>query len=157
KRCAATMLARHPNLRASFFRGSLSKPVQVIPGRVEVPWRRITATTDEVEALDADERTRPFDLEHGPAIRFVLIEVPQSHWRLVIAPHHIIIDGWSLPLFVGELIALYRSGGDTTALPPAPRPYRDYIGWLATRDQDASRALWREHLAGIDGPTLMTP
>jgi mycobactin peptide synthetase MbtF len=157
RRCAATLLARHPNLRASFLRTNSGRPVQVVPSHVDVPWRHISATADEVEALDADERQRPFDLEHGPAIRFVLIEVPDAHSRLVIVAHHIIIDGWSLPLFVGELITLYRSGGDAAVLPPPPRPYRDYIGWLASRDQEASRSLWREHLAGIDGPTLMTP
>ncbi len=157
RHCAATMLARHPNLRASFLRGNLSRPVQVIPTRVDVPWRHITTTADEVEALDADERRRPFDLEHGPAIRFLLIEVPDNCWRLVIVAHHIIIDGWSLPLFVGELITLYRSGADAAVLPPPPRPYRDYIGWLAGRDQETSRSLWREHLADIDSPTLLTP
>ena len=161
RRCAAAMLARHPNLRASFvstnLAGGRSKPVQVIPNRVEVPWRHITATADEVEALDADERLRPFDLEHGPAIRFLLVELSGEHWRLVVVAHHIIIDGWSLPLFVGELITLYRSGGDADALPPPPRPYRDYIGWLAGRDPETSRALWREHFSGLDGPTLLTP
>ncbi|WP_396905406.1 amino acid adenylation domain-containing protein [Mycolicibacterium phlei] len=156
RRCAATMLERHPNLRTSFLRAG-AKTVQVVPDRVDVPWRHLTATADEVAALEADERRRPFNLERGPAIRFVLIEVPGSHWRFVVVAHHIIIDGWSLPLFVGELIALYRSGGDTSVLPPPPRPYRDYIGWLARRDQEASRRLWREHLAGLDGPTLVTP
>jgi mycobactin peptide synthetase MbtF len=155
--CTATLLARHPNLRASFFHGDLSRPVQIVPTRVDVPWRTVTATADEVDALDCDERLRPFDLKRGPAIRFVLIEVPGSQWRFVVVAHHIIIDGWSLPLFVGELISLYRSGGDVDVLPPPPRPYRDYIGWLATRDQEASRALWREHLGGMDGPTLLSP
>ena len=161
RRCAAALLARHPNLRASFIStnatGGRSKPVQVIPNRVEVPWRHITATADEVEALDADERLRPFDLARGPAIRFLLVELSSEHWRLVVVAHHIIIDGWSLPLFVGELITLYRSGGDADALPPPPRPYRDYIGWLAGRDPETSRALWREHFSGLDGPTLLTP
>lgn len=155
--CTAAMLVRHPNLRASFFRGNLSRPVQVVPTRVDVPWRHVTATADEVAALEADERGRPFALENGPLIRFLLIELPGSHWRMVVTAHHIVIDGWSLPLFVGELITLYRSGGDLAALPPSPRPYRDYIGWLAGRDPEASRALWREHLKGIDGPTLLTP
>ncbi|MGE2719653.1 amino acid adenylation domain-containing protein [Mycolicibacterium celeriflavum] len=156
RECAATLLARHPNLRASFLRAQ-NKTVQVVPDRVDVPWRRITATADEVEALEADERRRPFNLARGPAIRFVLIEVPASHWRFVVVAHHIIIDGWSLPLFVGELISLYNSGGDQAVLPPPPRPYRDYIGWLAGRDQETSRNLWREHLADLDGPTLVTP
>ena len=122
-----------------------------------MPWRTVTATADEVDALDADERRRPFDLERGPAIRFLIIEVPESHWRFVVVAHHILLDGWSLPLFVGELITLYRAGGDVSVLPPPPRPYRDYIGWLAGRDQEASRQLWRAHLGGLDGPTLVTP
>ncbi|ULE35801.1 amino acid adenylation domain-containing protein [Mycobacterium sp. IDR2000157661] len=158
--CAAALLARHPNLRACFLRGDLSRPVQVVPARVNVPWRHVIAAADEVAALEADERRRPFDLERGPAIRFLLIDIAghqDGRFRFVVVAHHIIIDGWSLPLFVGELIALYRSGGDTGVLPPPPRPYRDYIGWLAARDQQASRDLWRAHLGGLDGPTLVSP
>ncbi|WP_326549184.1 amino acid adenylation domain-containing protein [Mycolicibacterium sp. ND9-15] len=160
RECAATMLARHPNLRASFLRAQ-SKPVQVVPTRVDLPWRHITATAGEVDALEADERRRPFDLGRGPAIRFLLIEAPDQkegvRFRFIVVAHHIIIDGWSLPLFVGELISLYRSGGDPAALPPPPRPYRDYIGWLAGRDHETSRNLWREHLGDLDGPTFVTP
>ncbi|KUI23166.1 non-ribosomal peptide synthetase [Mycobacterium sp. IS-1496] len=158
RECASAMLTRHPNLRAGFFRGDLPRPVQVVPARVDLPWQHVQARdADEVAALEDRERRRPFDLERGPAIRFLLIELPGSTWRLVIVAHHIVIDGWSLPLFVGELVALYRAGGDLSALGGPPRPYRDYIGWLAGRDQAASRALWAEHLAGIDAPTLLTP
>ncbi|AEV74824.1 amino acid adenylation enzyme/thioester reductase family protein [Mycolicibacterium rhodesiae NBB3] len=157
RECAAALLARHPNLRASFFHGDLTRPVQVVPTRVEIPWRTVTASAGEVNALDADERLRPFDLERGPAIRFLIIDVPGSHRRFVVVAHHILLDGWSLPLFMGELIALYRANGDVGVLPPPPRPYRDYIGWLAGRDQDVSRRLWSEHLGGMDGPTLLTP
>jgi len=120
--CAAAMFERHPNLRASFVRaGSKSRVVQVIPTRVDVPWRHVTASADEVQALEADARRRRFDLGNGPAMRFLLVEMPGPRWRLVIVAHHIVIDGWSLPLFVGELITLYRSGGDTSALPAPPR------------------------------------
>ncbi|MGA7052192.1 MAG: amino acid adenylation domain-containing protein, partial [Mycobacterium sp.] len=155
--CASSMLTRHPNLRASFVHGNLSRPVQVIPTSVELPWRCVRADPDEVEALETHERRRRFEVGRGPLIRFLLIELPEKHWHLVIIAHHIVIDGWSLPLFVSELLALYRAGGDLAALPPPPRPYRDYIGWLAGLDQTASRALWAEHLDGLDGPTLLSP
>ncbi|WP_445159580.1 amino acid adenylation domain-containing protein [Mycobacterium sp. Dal123C01] len=154
--CATSMLARHPNLRASFIHGNLSRPVQVVPAVAEVPWRCVRADPDEVEVLEAEERRRRFDVGRGPLIRFLIIELPDEHWRLVIVAHHIVIDGWSLPLFVSELIALYGFGGDTSALPSPPRHYRDYIGWLAARDETASRALWAEHLGGLDGPTLLS-
>ena len=154
--CAAKMLVRHPNLRASFFSRGIPRPVQIVPSRIDLPWRLITASPAEVESLEAAERLRPFDLEHTPAIRFLLIELPGAQWRLVITAHHIVIDGWSLPVFVNEMMILYRAGGDLAALPAAPRPYRDYIGWLASRDQAVSQQVWRQHLADLPGPTLLS-
>ncbi|NIH97162.1 mycobactin peptide synthetase MbtF [Mycolicibacterium fluoranthenivorans] len=156
--CAEAMLDRHPNIRVSFFQGTLSKPVAVVPATFELPWQHVIVDTDdEVAALEDEFRHRPFDLIRGPAIRFLLAELPHSRWRLVVVAHHIVIDGWSLPVFVGELIGLYRAGGNLAALPPQPRPYRDYIGWLAGRDTQVSRERWATHLAGLDGPTMLAP
>ncbi|MFL0174095.1 amino acid adenylation domain-containing protein [Mycobacterium sp. SMC-13] len=155
--CAAALLVRHPNLRASFVQAG-ARTVQVIPSAVDLPWRQLTAASpDAADDLEAQERRRPFSLERGPAIRFLLVEMPQQRWRFAVVAHHIVIDGWSLPLFVGELLALYAAGGDISVLPAAPRPYRDYIGWLAARDPEASRGMWRQHLAGLDGPTMLAP
>ncbi|KAB7754195.1 non-ribosomal peptide synthetase [Mycolicibacterium mucogenicum] len=155
--CAAALLVRHPNLRASFVQAG-ARTVQVIPSAVDLPWRQLTAASpDAADDLEAQERRRPFSLERGPAIRFLLIEMPERRWRFAVIAHHIVIDGWSLPLFVGELLALYAAGGDISVLPAAPRPYRDYIGWLAARDPEASRRRWQQHLAGLDGPTMLAP
>ncbi|MGH3542758.1 MAG: condensation domain-containing protein, partial [Mycobacterium sp.] len=157
KDCAAKMLARHPNLRASFASEGIPRPVQIVPSRVDLPWRQVTAVPEDIEKLETDERCRPFDFERVPAIRFLLIELPEAQWRLVITAHHIVIDGWSLPVFAAEMIALYGAGGDADALPASPRPYRDYIGWLAARDHSAGEQVWREHLADLPGPTLLSP
>ena len=154
--CATKMLGRHPNLRASFFSRGIARPVQIVPSRVDLPWRVAAAAAEDVQALEVGERRQPFDLEHGPAIRFLLIELPGAHWRLVLTAHHIVIDGWSLPVFVNEMMTLYQAGGDPSALPVTPRPYRDYIGWLASRDPEASQRVWRRHLAGLPGPTLLS-
>ncbi|OAN37843.1 non-ribosomal peptide synthetase [Mycolicibacterium iranicum] len=157
RECAALLLVRHANLRASFVQGNLSRAVQVVPTHVELPWQHVTAgSDDELRDIETAERTRPFDLSRGPVIRFLLIETPQR-WRFIVTAHHILIDGWSLPLFMGELLTLYRAHGDTAALPEPPRPYRDYIGWLAGVDHEVSREKWRNHLAGVQAPTLLTP
>ena len=155
--CTAHLLVRHANLRASFVQGNLSRAVQVIPSHVDLPWRHVTVDSDDdVATVESAERTMPFDLKCGPAMRFLLIEAPRRR-RFVVTAHHIVIDGWSLPLFMGELVSLYGAGGDVAALPEPPRPYRDYIGWLAGRDRDASREVWRRHLDGVEAPTLLTP
>lgn len=154
--CASGMLARHPNLRASFWHQDLPRPVQIVPSTVELPWQQVQADDDEAAALETRERSRPFALHDGPLIRFLLIELPAQHWRLVVTAHHIVIDGWSLPVFIGEMLTLYRGGGDAATL-PAPRLYRDYIGWLADRDPHVGEAVWRRHLAELPGPTLLSP
>ena len=86
--------------------------MQIVPSRVDLPWRDVAATEADIEAIELDERRRPFDLERLPALRFLLIELPDARWRLVITAHHIVIDGWSLPVFVAEMMILYRAGGD---------------------------------------------
>jgi mycobactin peptide synthetase MbtF len=156
KDCAATMLTRHPNLRASFVSEGIPRPVQIVPSRVDLPWRHVTAAPEDIARLETDERHRPFNFARTPAIRFLVIELPDDQWRLVITAHHIVIDGWSLPVFAAEMIALYGAGGNADALPASPRPYRDYIGWLAARDRSASEQVWRDHLAGLPGPTLLS-
>lgn len=155
KDCAAKMLVRHPNLRASFVSRNIPRPVQIVPSSVDLPWRHVRATPAEIERLATAERARPFDFERTPAIRFLLAELPYDQWKLVITAHHIVIDGWSLPVFAAELIALYGAGGDLDALPGKPRPYRDYIGWLSGHDRSASERVWREYLAGLTAPTML--
>ena len=66
--------------------------------------------------------------------------------------HHIVLDGWSLPILLGEIFASYY--GQRL---PAAVPYRRFVTWLAGRDLDAARAAWREVLAGFDTPTLVGP
>ncbi|HEX7321929.1 MAG TPA: amino acid adenylation domain-containing protein [Mycobacterium sp.] len=156
KQCAAAMLNRHPNLRASFVSHDLPRPVQVVPSDVDLPWRQVRAEPEEIEKLSAAERSRPFNFERTPAIRFLLIELSDEHWYLVITAHHIIIDGWSLPVFAAEMIALYGAECDPNCLPAQPRPYRDYIGWLGDRDRAASEQIWREHLSELTSPTLLS-
>ncbi|WP_445168175.1 amino acid adenylation domain-containing protein [Mycolicibacterium sp. Dal123E01] len=156
RECASAMLVRHPNLRASFWHQDLPHPVQIVPSSVELPWQQVRSDDDQAAAVEQAERSRPFTLHDGPLIRFLLIELPEARWRLVVTAHHIVIDGWSLPVFIGEMLTLYRGGGNPDAL-PAPRLYRDYIGWLGGRDPQVGERIWRNHLTTMPGPTLLSP
>src|SRR5262249_8895311 len=75
-------------------------------------------------------------------------------FQLLLTNHHIVLDGWSVPVLLRELFTLYSAGGSRNAL-PAVRPYRDYLAWLAARDPAAARNAWREALAGLAGPSLV--
>ena len=109
----------------------------------------------EFESIARSERRRPFDLSRGPALRVVLLTVPgETRRRMIFTAHHILMDGWALGVFFTEMLAVYRAGGSADGL-PTPRPYRDYIVWLARQDRAAALAKWDEYLRGVSGPLMV--
>ncbi|XTZ17457.1 amino acid adenylation domain-containing protein [Micromonospora echinospora] len=163
------LAARHAVLRTAVSR-DLAEPVHVVLRHVRVPWTLVdvTARADAEEharhLVDVDRRTR-FDLETPPLVRGLLIRFGPRRHRLVLTNHHIVSDGWSTPLLMRDLFALYAAAhpggpydavGLAATLPPV-RPYRDYLAWLRGRDQAASLAAWRDALDGVEEPTLLAP
>ncbi|MEV0186733.1 amino acid adenylation domain-containing protein, partial [Streptomyces sp. NPDC050625] len=154
---------RHPILRAGFHRGASGDAVQVIARHVEVPWREADVSglaevdaSAEVERLSAEERAQRFDLTTAPLLRLLLIRLGADRHRLVLSSHHILMDGWSLPLLISEVSAAYEAGGDARGL-PAPTTYREYLAWLARQDKEETRTAWQAELAGADEPTRVVP
>ena len=148
---------RHPNLAARFC-AQFDEPVQIIPGDPLVPWRYVELSAEvvdvdeQIQRVCAAERAAVCDLAHQPAFRAALIRTAQDRHRFVLTNHHIVLDGWSLPILLQEIFASYHG----QRLPAAPK-YRSFIAWLADRDLDAAQAAWREVLAGFDTPTLVGP
>ncbi|MEU0375037.1 condensation domain-containing protein, partial [Streptomyces sp. NPDC006283] len=158
---ARTLLRRHPNLRAGFWQHNVERPVQFVPHEVPLPWhtRDLSALTDTereqaARRYIADDRAERFDPGAPPLIRFGLLTLAPEHHKLVLTTHHLLLDGWSMPLLVRELFTLYEQRGDDAGLPPVT-PYRAYLAWLAGRDDDAARAAWRTALDGLEGPSLL--
>ena len=161
-----SLLRRHANLRAGFVHfvhEDVSRPVQVIPGEVSLPWEELDLSnvpaeeqTQRVTVWLDDDRARRFDMATPPLLRFTLIRLGPEQHRLVLTAHHILMDGWSTPVLVRELTALYRADGDAAGLPPVT-PYRDYLSWVANQDVDAARQAWRSYLAGLEQGTQLVP
>ncbi|WP_333758721.1 amino acid adenylation domain-containing protein, partial [Streptomyces sp. ISBFB 2968] len=163
RRAGQALLERHANLRAAFRHEGLKRPVQLIPRRVVLPWGEedlsgVAEPEREAAAERVAERDRwtRFDLSRPPLIRFTLVRLGPARHRLLLTLHHILADGWSMPILLRELMTLYTVHGDGTALPRV-RPYRDYLGWLGGRDRDAARQAWTEAFAGLDAPSIVAP
>ncbi|MFD7551820.1 amino acid adenylation domain-containing protein, partial [Streptomyces sp. NPDC059816] len=155
------LVDRHANLRTGFRQPpGLDRPVQVVTAAATVPWREVdlsdsTDTEGEARRLAAEDRVR-FDLTSPPLLRLLLVKLAEHRYRLHVTLHHIILDGWSLPVLFGELSELYATDGDARALPPVT-PYRDYLAWLDRQDTEASAEAWRAALSGTTEPTLVAP
>ncbi|MEH3156192.1 MAG: amino acid adenylation domain-containing protein [Gordonia paraffinivorans] len=158
QRAAQALVDRHATLRTAFVTAADGTPLQVVTSGVTVPFtvHDVSGSADPDDALATiarTERVTPFDMAHPPLLRFALVALGEDRWRLLSTNHHILLDGWSLPVFAGDLFALYAADG-AQAL-PSPASYRSYLAWLASRDHGASVAAWESAMAGLDEPTLV--
>ncbi|WP_155764962.1 non-ribosomal peptide synthetase, partial [Mycobacterium colombiense] len=150
-----TVIKRHPHLAARFH-VKFGEPVQVIPADPAPGWRHLELDTgdadEQVQRVCAEERAAVCELADGPAFRAALVRTAEDRHRFILTFHHIVMDGWSLPILLSEIFASYHSQHL-----PAAAPYRSFVTWLAGRDLDAAEGAWRGVLAGFDAPTLVGP
>ena len=110
-----TVVNRHPHLVARFWT-QFDEPVQIIAADPVAPWRYVELDADGVDGVDVDEqiqavcageRAAVCDLADQPAFRAALIRTADDRHRFVLTNHHIVLDGWSLPILLREIFASY--------------------------------------------------
>jgi alpha-ketoglutarate-dependent taurine dioxygenase len=157
------LLSRHPVLRTSFVWEGLNEPLQVVREKVELPWEEIDwrhLTSSELEErmqqFLKNDRRAGFDLSKAPLMRLTLVRINDETSRFIWSYHHIVIDGWSLPLLFRELLTFYeafRQGAEIEV--PHSRPFRDYIAWLGQQDLSKAETFWKDLLTGFNAPTTL--
>jgi amino acid adenylation domain-containing protein/non-ribosomal peptide synthase protein (TIGR01720 family) len=158
-----TVIDGHAVFRTSFHWRGVERPVQRVARRVKFTveindWREFAPSEQETRLVDAlaRDRVRGFDLENAPLTRVTLLRLGRGRWQWIWTHHHLVLDGWSLTLIIGEVLAAYDAyQRGTEPVLPVRRPYRDFIDWLATQDHQAAHDFWRERLAGFDAPNRL--
>jgi acyl transferase domain-containing protein len=161
------IIERHEILRTTFVVVD-DQPAQLIGVARPVALRLI-----DLQVLPAVEREattlrlaqaeiqRPFALAHGPLLRATLLRLAPAEHALLLTTHHIVSDGWSMNIFVRELVTLYSAytAGQPATLPALPLQYADYAIWQRALLQgaflEAQLAYWRRTLADL--PELHLP
>ncbi|HEX8868118.1 MAG TPA: condensation domain-containing protein, partial [Lentzea sp.] len=151
---AQALLDRHPNLRVAFVAKSTGEPVQVVVDGVEVPFRHLdlTGETDAGERLAevlAGEREARFEPDTAPLLRFTLVTLSPTRSELALTAHHVLFDGWSLPMIEQELMRVYAGG----AIEPVQNGYREFLRWQSRQNEGVGA--WAEELSGVAQPTLL--
>jgi amino acid adenylation domain-containing protein len=154
---------RHAVLRTSFNWESLDRPLQVVRRGVTLAWDwqdwQELPEADQrarLEAFLAADRKRGFALHQPPLLRMALIKASDDAHYFVWSHHHLLLDGWSSPVLLGEVFAFYDALCEgRELLLPAPRPYRDYIAWVERQDLAPVEVYWRRALEGFQEPTSL--
>ena len=159
----AAVVERHASLRSGFRHDGLSRPVQVVHARVAAPWRLIdlsgldaAAQQQRLSEIAGADRLERFDVSAPPLLRLALLRLGAARHRLLISNHHLLMDGWSAPILVRELLQAYGRGGRAEELPRVT-PYRDYLAWIARQDRAAGVAAFCAALSGLEEGTRLAP
>ncbi|MFE4130544.1 non-ribosomal peptide synthase/polyketide synthase [Peribacillus sp. YIM B13482] len=156
-------IQRHEIFRSAFVWDEIENPLQVVYAHIpfklnEVDWRALSAEEKEEKrkAFLATDRKQAFLFDEAPLMRVTVIQEAEEEYRVVWTHHHILLDGWSLPLVFNELLTVYqkRIKGEAVDLPKSP-PFKKYIQWLKEQDQEQAEQFWREKLRGFTAPTLL--
>ena len=159
------ILRRHEALRTTFSIVD-DRPVQVIHKAWDFNLTLIELRepcSEKIEAtaarLAAEEAEKPFNLAKGPLLRVKLLRLAEDEHVLLITMHHIISDGWSIKVFIGEIEELYEAytKGQRAALPELPMQYADFAlwqrNWLQGEKLEEQLSYWRTQLA--DAPPVL--
>ncbi len=154
------VIQRHSTLRSAVT-DVVGKPLQIVVPANTAPlkvhdWSNLTELEQEgrLHAWLVEDRARGFALADPPLQRLSLLRLGVDRSVLVWTHHHLILDGWSIPVVLREVLAHYDARRRNVSLAlPAPRPFSDYVAWVKTRDLDRARQFWTHELRGLDAPT----
>ncbi|MFI6321051.1 amino acid adenylation domain-containing protein [Nonomuraea sp. NPDC050556] len=144
------LVARHEALRMRFPTSDEGRPTLAFASGFELKQAEAPDLDAAIE-LVAEELKVPFDLAEGPLLRALLVRLAPDDNVLLLAAHHIVVDGWSCDILLRDLLALH----DGETLEPLPIGYGDYALWEATRDYGRELDFWRDRLDGL--PALELP
>ena len=132
ERAWSALLARHANLRLALPEAALGHGLAVVLTRAR---RRLAdGVRHAARRADRTRRHAGFDPERG-LIRLTLMRRRADDHVLLLTHHHLLADGWSLPVLLDELASLYAG-----SLLPETFPWPHYLAWRARQDRAAAES-----------------
>ncbi|GAX45183.1 McnC protein [Tolypothrix sp. NIES-4075] len=162
------IVQRHEALRTNFVMVQ-GQPVQIINPTLKISLpiidlRQLPQAEREIQArqLTTQEAQRPFNLSTDSLLRVTLLQLDETEHILLLNMHHIVSDGWSIGVLIGEIAALYTafSSGQPSFLPKLAIQYADFAQWqhewLQGDVLETQLAYWQKQLNGISMLNLPT-
>jgi amino acid adenylation domain-containing protein len=154
ERAWQTLMQRHSILRSAFVWQNLEQPLQVVGQYCACPvtiqdWRTKSPSEQQQQLIELkqQQRTQGFALSKAPLMQVTLIQLADHTYQLIWYYHHLLLDGWSLPILLQEFLAIYQG----RSLPATP-PYRNYIAWLKAQSPSQAQTFWQDYLQGFIQP-----
>lgn len=163
------LIKQHAVLRTAFFWENVIEPLQIVYDDAELEWgsedwskNNLLDETEIAKALDVflqQERIKPFVLTKPCLMRFHVINLGNEQYELVWSSHHLILDGWCVPLIFDKLqrnyVVLIEGKHCSSALLNGAS-YKHYLFWLDKQDKNMARNFWQDMVHDVIAPTNLT-
>jgi acyl-CoA synthetase (AMP-forming)/AMP-acid ligase II/acyl carrier protein len=177
RRSLADLVRRHASLRTAFtWRDEVPlalvmpdldvKPsliVKDLGARTRAGNARVKELLLMKAKLEAEQASlRPIDMNHAPLFRAYLFRLDANDHILLLVMHDIIIDGWSMAIFMAELSELYSASiaGRKAELPEPEFQFSEFARWQRQWSTSAAAntqfAYWKGCLDKVS-PLFATP
>ncbi|WAC44402.1 amino acid adenylation domain-containing protein [Pseudomonas sp. SL4(2022)] len=155
------LVAHHDGLRLRFEQrdGRWAQHYGEVQADQMLLWQREAADDAQAEAL-CNEAQRSLDLARGPLLRGLHLRQAGKANRLLLAVHHLVVDGVSWRILLEDLLAAYRQleAGQALRLPGKSQSYK---GWSESLQQwarsDAAQVELDAWCSRLSGPALALP
>ncbi|MGO4953467.1 amino acid adenylation domain-containing protein [Paenibacillus sp. DRB1-1] len=157
------LVQRHAIFRTSFVSTAKDELVQVVfsqrPWKIHFEDLRHLGSEEQqgwINGYSQQEQKQGFQLEEDMLMRMGIFQREEEQFSVVWSFHHILMDGWCLPLVTQEVFERYDAiqQGKTLTFQEVT-PYKEYISWLENQDKQMASAYWEEYLHGYEGQTVL--
>jgi amino acid adenylation domain-containing protein/non-ribosomal peptide synthase protein (TIGR01720 family) len=157
------VLKNHSILRSGFYHKQLAIAVQCVYKQVTLPFEVLDLSgldQEEQEKAILDykktDRVKGFDLEQAPLMRVTLLKLDKKRMHMLWTSHHLLFDGWSLPILMEEFLRTY----ETLLNKEQPEEktqdrYEDYIRYIESQNKSKQKDYWQAYLSKTDQGTLL--
>ena len=157
------LLKQHSILRSAFYYDVFQIPVQCVYKEARIPVTQLDLQTLSAEQqilaiqeYKKEDLLKGFDFVSAPLMRICLIQLDETRYQFCLTHHHILLDGWSMPVLMEELLTNYEYLVSKKAIPVVTEDrYENYIRYIERQDKEAAVSYWRNYLDGLEEATLL--
>lgn len=136
--------------------------IQIIDKYSKLNWRYVDLTNNtdcenEFQSILQLDRLEPYDLKTSGLFRVYLIKQKEDLYKCIINNHHIILDGWSIPVVLDYVHTAYAKliRGEEVRIKP-DQIYKNVQNYLQDhQDQDLDH--WNKYISQIEQNMDLTP
>ncbi|MFJ2264762.1 condensation domain-containing protein, partial [Streptomyces sp. NPDC087844] len=115
RRAWELVFARHEVLRSGVVWEGVPQPLAVVSRSVSLPWEVVDfslvgeGVRGRVDDFLAADWARGADFSAPTLVRLALVRLAVDRYQLVWSYHHLLLDGWSVPIVLGEVLEAYHA------------------------------------------------